>query len=75
VREKIRAGEDEDLPAVLNNSTADGMRSYTYSLKELVDRDEITLSTAMEYAPNRDALRSVLKGVSVQADTGVSRVK
>ncbi len=74
-REKIREGDDDDLPAVVNNSTGEGMRSFTYSLKELVDRDEITLSTAMDYAPNRDALRSILKGVQVQADTGVSRIK
>ena len=75
VREKIREGDDEDLPAVVNSSTGEGMRSFTFSLKELVDRDEITLATAMEYAPNRDALRSVLKGVQVQADTGISRIK
>ncbi|MCK4872665.1 MAG: PilT/PilU family type 4a pilus ATPase [Phycisphaerales bacterium] len=75
VREKIRAQEDEDLPAIVNNSTGEGMRSFTYSLKDLVERDEITLSTAMEYAPNRDALRSVLKGVEVQADTGIQRIK
>lgn len=74
-REKIREGDDEDLPAVVNMSTGEGMRSFTHSLKELVERDEITLGTAMDYAPNRDALRSVLKGVQVKADTGVGRIK
>src|SRR5690606_17000235 len=65
VREKIREGEDEDLPAVIASSTAEGMRSFTYSLAELVNKEWVTAQTAMAYAPNREALASALKGVEV----------
>lgn len=75
VREKIHEGEDGDLPAVINSSTSDGMRSFTMSLAELVEKEFVSLSTAMEHAPNREALSSVLKGVEVKAKTLVSRVK
>jgi len=75
VREKIREGEDDDLPAIVNNSSQDGMRSFTQSLAELVEKEMVTLGTAMEFAPNRESLQSMLKGVQVRADTGVSRIK
>lgn len=75
VREKIREGEDADLPSVINASGAEGMRSFTKSLAELVEAEMVLLSTAMEYAPNREALSSRLKGVEVKASTLVSRVK
>lgn len=75
VAEKIREGEDEDLPAVINSSAAEGMRSFTYSLTELVKKDWVATRVAMDYAPNRDALASALKGVEVKAQTLVSRVR
>jgi twitching motility protein PilT len=75
VSEKIREGEDEDLPSILNGAVAEGMRSFTYSLTELVKKDMVTMRTALEYAPNRDALQSAIKGVEVKAATLVSRVR
>lgn len=75
VKEKIREGEDSDLPAIINTSTEDGMRSFTYSLAELVKREWVSRQTAMEYAPNREALDSVLKGVEMKAQTLVGRIK
>jgi twitching motility protein PilT len=75
VREKIREGEDGDLPSIVANSREDGMRSFTQSLAELVENEMVTLNTAMEFAPNREALQSILKGVHVRADTGVGRIK
>ncbi len=75
VKEIIREGADIDLPAVINSSTSEGMRSFTYSLADLVEKDWVTLATAMEYAPNRDALNSILKGVEVKAATLTGRIK
>ncbi len=75
VKEIIREGNDGDLPAVVSSSRADGMRSYTDSLAELVETEMVSLNTAMEYAPNREALRSILKGVEVKAKTLVGRLK
>jgi len=75
VREKIRDAEDADLPAIVANSREEGMRSFTQSLAELVESEMVTLNTALEFAPNREALQSILKGVHVRADTGVGRIK
>jgi twitching motility protein PilT len=75
VREKIREGYDEDLPAIINGSTAEGMRSFTYSLAELVRKEQVAMQVAMSYAPNRDALDSAIKGVEVKAATLVHRIR
>lgn len=75
VKERIRDGHDEDIPAIINGSLADGMRSYTHSLAELVEKEMISIDNAMESAPNREALTSRLRGVQVRAATLVQRAK
>jgi twitching motility protein PilT len=75
VREKIREECDSDIPAIINSSLEEGMRSFTYSLKELVEKEWVSKKVAMEYAPNQNALDSALKGVDVKADTLVHRIK
>ena len=75
VKERIRDGHDEDIPAIINGSLADGMRSYTHSLAELVEKEMISIDNAMEAAPNREALTSRLRGVQVRAATLVQRAK
>ena len=75
MREKIREGEDEDIPAIINGSTGEGMRSFTFSLAELVRNDVVALQVALDYAPNQEALSSILKGVEVKAQSLVGRVK
>ncbi len=69
VKEKIREAEDTDIPAIINSSIADGMRSFTHSLAELVEKEMVLMSVALENAPNREALSSRLKGVEVRAKT------
>ena len=75
VREKIRQGEDDDLPAILSSNTEQGMRDFTYSLAELVEEDLVYMDTALEYAPNREALIGRVRGIKVAAQTLVHRVK
>jgi twitching motility protein PilT len=75
VAEKIRDGEDEDLPAIMAGSTHDGMHSFTESLSKLVEGDFVDLKTAERYAPNAEALRSRVRGIQVKADVLVSRTK
>ncbi len=75
VKERIRDGADEDIPAIINGSLADGMRSYTHSLAELVEAEMISIDNAMENAPNREALTSRLRGVQVRSATLVHRAK
>jgi twitching motility protein PilT len=63
VRDRIRTERDQDIPAIINQSTEEGMRSFTYSLAELIEREFVHYDTAMDYAPNREALASKVKGI------------
>ncbi len=75
VREKIRDGEEEDLPAIIAGSKEAGMHSFTMSLAELVEKNLVYLDTALEYAPNREQLIGHVRGIKTQAQTLVHRVK
>lgn len=75
VRDRIREGGDADLPAIVESSTAEGMRSMTYSLAELVRKEWVATRTAMEYAPNRELLDATLKGVQVKSQSLIGRVR
>lgn len=75
VKEKIREGEDEDLPTIVRSSESDGMHSFNSSLAKLVEAEKVTLSTALDYAPNREALQSKLRGLDVKSSKLVGRVR
>jgi twitching motility protein PilU len=75
VRERVRDGLFEDLPAIVAASTAEGMRTFTLSLAELVKSDVVSLRVAMDYAPNREMLDAVLKGVQMKAQTLVGKIR
>lgn len=74
-RDRIRDGGFEDLPAIVQGSASEGMRSFTFSLAELVKKDWVALRTAMEYAPNREILDATIKGVQVKSQTLVGKLK
>lgn len=73
VADKIREGEDEDLPAIMAGSREDGMHSFTMSLARLVEENYVDLRTAERYAPNAEALRAKVRGIDVKADVLVSK--
>ena len=75
VKDKIRKAEDSDIPDIISGSAADGMRSFTYSLAELIRNDMVDLKTAKEFAPNQEALMSEIKGIQLSRQTLVHRVK
>jgi twitching motility protein PilT len=75
VREKIREGCDTDLPEIILGNREGGMRNFTQSLCELIEQGLIYMDTAMEYAPNREALKGVMQGIKLSAQTLVHRVK
>lgn len=75
VKEKIVHEEDEDIPAILHSCRQEGMRDFTDSLCELVNNERITREVAFDHAPNRDALRSRLKGIDTASDGLVSRAR
>ncbi|MFH0983042.1 MAG: PilT/PilU family type 4a pilus ATPase [Planctomycetota bacterium] len=75
VREKIRHEEDEDFPAIISSCVEEGMHSFTQSLADLVEAEKVHYDTAMEFAPNRDALKSEIKGIKTSAQSLVTRVR
>jgi Tfp pilus assembly ATPase PilU len=75
VKDKILHQEDEDLPAILYQCREEGMRSYTHSLCELVQNDLIARDVAMDFAPSREALTSLLKGIATSAGGLVSKLR
>lgn len=64
VKDIIMREKDSEIPAIIKQSREAGMRSFTHSLCELIETEKIHFDTAMEYAPNRDALASAVKGIS-----------
>lgn len=73
VKEKILNEMDEDLPAIISTSVADGMRNFTTSLRELIETEKVYYDTAMEYAPNREGLQSAVKGIKTSIQGLVGR--
>ncbi|MCB9867582.1 MAG: PilT/PilU family type 4a pilus ATPase [Phycisphaerales bacterium] len=67
VRDRIRTERDQDIPAIINQSTEEGMRSFTHSLAEMIEKEMVHYDTAMEYAPSREALASQVKGIKTSA--------
>jgi twitching motility protein PilT len=61
----ILEASDEKLPDLIRMSANEGMQDFTMSLKGLVDQGFISEAVALEVAPNPEALRMVLKGISV----------
>src|SRR5207249_1382645 len=58
---------DNELADLIRISSKDGMQDFTYSLKDLVDRELIDRSVALEVAPNVEALKMALKGIEVKS--------
>lgn len=75
VKDKILHEEDQDLPAIITQCFEEGMRSFTVSLAELIDKELVHYDTAMEYAPSREALASAVKGIKTSAQSLVGRVR
>lgn len=74
-QDKILHSEDEDLPAIIQQSREEGMRDFSYSLFDLVQTDLIDRNTAMDYAPNREKLVSELKGIKSASESLVGRLR
>lgn len=72
-KELIRKGEDQELPALIESSQKEGMHSFTTSLAGLVHDEKVFMDIAMEYAPNRDALASLIRGIKTSSQSMVRR--
>jgi twitching motility protein PilT len=74
-KEKIIHEQDEDIPAIISQCHEEGMRSFTYSLCELIEKEKVHFDTAMEHAPSREALASMVKGIKTSSQSLISRVR
>lgn len=75
VKNKIVKEEDQDMPAILHACREEGMRNFTFSLWEMVQGGLVSRDVAMEYAPHRETLLSMLKGIDTAADGLIGRVR
>jgi twitching motility protein PilT len=75
VKEKILHEQDEELPAIMESCQEEGMRNFNHSLCELVEGGLVSRDVAMDYAPNREALSSMLKGIATQSGGLVGRIR
>jgi twitching motility protein PilT len=75
VKEKIVSEQDGDIPAILNACREEGMRNYALSLCELAKAGLVTREVALDYAPSREGLLSMLKGIATTGDGLVSRIR
>jgi twitching motility protein PilT len=66
VRKLIQNAKDEKLPDAIRISASEGMQDFTMSLKQLVEARMIDRATAFEVAPNPEALKMALKGITVK---------
>jgi len=65
VRKLILEEQDSKLGDAIRIGAADGMQDFTMSLRDLVERDLIDRTVALEVAPNVEALKMALKGIDV----------
>jgi twitching motility protein PilT len=75
VKDRIREGAETDLPSIIHANLHDGMHSFTHSLAELVKKEWVSKQTAMDHAPNREALDAMIKGLDVRGSSMVNRSK
>lgn len=71
----IRQSRDSDIHELIASAEAEGMHSFTRSLANLVQGELVFRDTAMKYAPNQEALASLLRGIKTTAQTMIHRVR
>jgi twitching motility protein PilT len=67
VRKLITEGEDNKLPDAIRMCYLEGMVDFTENLRQLVERGDCDRATALEIAPNPEALKMAFKGIKVAA--------
>ncbi len=65
VRKLILEEKDSKLPDAIRMSAREGMQDFTMSLIDLVNKDLVDRTVALEVAPNTEALKMALKGIAV----------
>lgn len=65
IKELIIKGEDKKLPDAIRIGFLEGMLDFNESLRQLVERGDVDRATALEVAPNPEALKMAFKGIKV----------
>jgi twitching motility protein PilT len=65
IRDLILKGEDKKLADAIKIGFLEGMVDFTENLRQLVEKDYVDKATALEVAPNPEALKMALKGIKV----------
>jgi len=65
IRKLIREEEDKKIVDAIRIGKEEGMQDYTESLRQLVMDELVDRNVAFEVAPNAEALRMALKGISL----------
>jgi twitching motility protein PilT len=65
IRDLILKGEDKKIADAIKIGFLEGMLDFTESLRQLVERGDVTKEVALEVAPNPEALKMALKGIKV----------
>jgi twitching motility protein PilT len=73
LKELVRKEQENEIPDLIAGSENEGMHSFTSSLAQLVEEDWVFMDTAMQYAPNAEALASRLRGIKASGQTMVQR--
>jgi len=67
IREMILKGEDSKLLDAIRANYNEGMVDFNENLRQLVEFGRIDKATALEFSPNADQLKMMLKGIKVSA--------
>ena len=65
MRKFLLEEKDSKLPDAIRMSAREGMQDFTMSLIDLVNKDLVDRTVALEVAPNTEALKMALKGIAV----------
>jgi twitching motility protein PilT len=67
IRKLIAEQEDGKIPDAIRIGVQEGMVDFNTNLNELCNRGDIEKSVALEFSPNPDQLKMMLKGIKVAA--------
>lgn len=65
IRALIQRGDDYKIPDAIRIGYQEGMVDFNENLRQLAERGDIEKSVALEYSPNPDQLKMMLKGIKV----------
>jgi twitching motility protein PilT len=65
IRKLIGESEDSKISDAIRIGFQEGMVDFNENLRQLVERGDVDKATALEFSPNPDQLKMILKGIKV----------